>query len=193
VDFLSGQRNVAVRMALALGPLAWLACLSAFVPARAVAQSANVEYAVKATYLYKFAPYVEWPAGMLGAPSDPLVLCILGVDAVANLADEAAKGQSIAGHAVTVRHIAAPTRDARCHILYVAASQRNAAAALASVRGTPVLTVTDAANDANSRGIVNFVVDDNRVRFQIDLAAAAQNHLVISSKLLDLAIRARQP
>jgi hypothetical protein len=193
VDLLIPQRSSALRLAAAFGPLAIAACLSALVPARAMAQSGTVEYAVKATYLYKFAPYVEWPDGTFRSPSDPLVLCIAGVDAVGNLIDEAARGQTVAGHAVAVRHIIAPTRDSGCHILYVAASQRDRAAALKIVRGSPVLTVTDAAPDAGAHGIVNFVIEGNRVRFEIDLNAAAENHLVISSKLLNLAVRVRQP
>ena len=61
------------------------------------------------------------------------------------------------------------------------------------MRGSPVLTVTDAATDAGAHGIVNFVIEGNRVRFEIDLNAAAENHLMISSKPLDLAVRVRQP
>jgi hypothetical protein len=193
VHLLSAQRFAAWRFATALGPVALAACVTAFVPARVVAQTGTVEYAVKATYLYKFAPYVEWPDGSFHSPSEPLVLCVVGVDAVANLVDEAAQGQTVGGHAVTVRHIIEPKRDSGCHILYVAASPRDPAVALGIVRGTPVLTVTDARPDARAHGIINFVIEGNRVRFEIDLNAAAENHLLISSKLLNLAVRVRQP
>jgi hypothetical protein len=55
------------------------------------------------------------------------------------------------------------------------------------LRGQPVLTVSDAMASPVDRGIVNFVIDDNKVRFEIDERAAEQNHLTISSKLLSLA------
>lgn len=168
--------------ALAIGVLASQA-------ARAQAQAPSVEAAVKATYLYKFAPFVEWPAGTFASPSDPLVICTVGSDAVAGLVDEAVRGQAIGGHPIDVLHLSAVPRQAPCHVLYVASRGAAAAAALGSVRGTPVLTVTDAAGDTATTGIVNFVVQDNRVRFEIDLRAAAENHLVISSKLLNLATR----
>ncbi len=64
-----------------------------------------------------------------------------------------------------------------------------AAAVLGPVRGRPVVTVTDGATDPLGRGIINFVIADNRVRFEIDNRAAAQSQLTISSKLLSLAIR----
>ena len=193
MDLLSAHRFAAWRFATALGPVALAACVTAFIPARVIAQTGTVEYAVKATYLYKFAPYVEWPDGSFHSPSDPLVLCVAGSDAVANLVDEAAQGQTAGGHTVTVRHIVEPKRNSGCHILYVAASHRDPATALGMVRGTPVLTVTDARPDARAHGIINFVIEGNRVRFEIDLNAAAENHLLISSKLLNLAVRVRQP
>ena len=154
------------------------------VPARA--QQASVEYAVKATYLYKFAPFVEWPVGTFATPTEPFVICIAGDDGVAALADEAARGQRVGAHPIVVVHLPAPGRQVACHVLYVA--QRGAAGGedLAAVRGKPVLTVTDGAGDAH--GIIDFVVQDNRVRFAIDQTAAAANGLVISSKLLDLAV-----
>jgi hypothetical protein len=164
-------------------------CLLALVPLMAPAQPSAVEHAVKATYLYKFAPFVEWPAGRFPAASDPLVICIVGTDAVGELVDEAAKGQLVAGHPIVVAHLSVSENDARCHILYVAVRGAAAAAVLERVRGMPVLTVTDEADDARMHAIVNFEVLENRVRFEIDLGAASENHLVISSKLLNLASR----
>ncbi|HLX28961.1 MAG TPA: YfiR family protein [Casimicrobiaceae bacterium] len=164
------------------------ACISMLACTGVFAQGSSVEYAVKATYLYKFAPFVEWPAGTFDSPNDPFMLCVVGHDPVAVLVDQAVQGQQVAGHVIDVLHLAQVRRDARCHILYVATHGPAAAAALDSVRGLPVLTVTDAAPDPRARGIVNFIVQDNRVRFEIDPREASENHLVISSKLLNLAV-----
>jgi hypothetical protein len=167
------------------------ACLLALAAAVAHAQGPagpSVEYAVKATYLYKFAPFVEWPPDVLRG-SDPLVICIVGRDAVADLADEAMQGQAAAGHPIRVVRLQGDARDPQCNILYVAVRGAAAAAILDAVRGRPVLTVTDGEKEPGATGIVNFVVIDNRVRFEIDQRAAAENHLVISSKLLSLASR----
>jgi hypothetical protein len=190
VEFLS-VRTGRLAMAFQSRIVASVMCVLALAGTRAFAQSSTIEYPVKATYLYKFAPFVEWPPGTFAAPSDPLVLCIAGVDPVGELVDEAAKGQTVGGRAILVVHQWTPAREARCHILYVASRGLPAQAALDSVRGTPVLTVTDSAHDPRAQGIINFVVQDNRVRFEIDPNAAADNHLVISSKLLNLAVRVR--
>jgi hypothetical protein len=163
------------------------ACLLVLAAAGARAQGASVEYAVKATYLYKFAPFVEWPPEALRA-TDPLVICIVGRDGVADLAEEAVQGQALAGHPIRIVRLQRNAADAQCNILYVAVRGAAAAAILDSVHGRPVLTVTDAEQEPRARGIVNFVVVDNRVRFEIDQRAASENHLVISSKLLSLAI-----
>ena len=186
--FLNVPRSAKPAGAMRVLLVAAAACLSALAPSPARAQTPTVEYAVKATYLYKFAPFVEWPAAALNA-SEPLVICVVGNDAVADLVDEAVKGQAPGGHPIRVVHLPAAARDAHCHILYVALRGAAAASALGSVRGQPVLTVTDGARDPRATGIVNFVVLDNRVRFEIDQGAAADNHLVISSKLLSLATR----
>ena len=152
------------------------------------AQTPAVEYAVKATDLYKFAPFVEWPPEAL-SPSDPLVICTVGRDRVADLVDEAVSGQTSAGHPIRVIHVQGALRDTHCNILYVALRGAAAVTVLESIRGQPVLTITDAEQEPRAAGVVNFVVVDNRVRFEIDQRAAAENHLVISSKLLSLAIR----
>jgi hypothetical protein len=152
------------------------------------AQQPGVEYAVKATYLYKFAPFVEWPVGVFATPTDPFVICIAGDDAVSVLVDEAARGQRVGAHPIEVVHLPAGGAVA-CHVLYVAQRGAAGAADLRAVRGKPVLTVTDGAGDGH--GIINFVLQDNRVRFEIDQNAAAENDLVISSKLLNLAVRVR--
>ena len=177
-------RGLAARLALAL---ALLAC------ARAQAQDASLEFAVKATYLYKFADYVDWPEGTFRAPADPLMICIVGSDGVAQLVEAAVAGHTtLDGRAVVARRVATPSRDAGCHVLYIATRQdATTLEALRATRGLPVLTVTDTRNGDAARGIIAFVIVDNRVRFDIDLAAAAQNHLAISSKLLNLAARVR--
>ena len=165
------------------------ACISMLACSLALAQGTPVEYAVKATYLYKFVPFVEWPAGTFDSPNDSFILCVVGNDPVSALVDQAVQGEQVEGHAIDVVHLAQVRHDARCHILYVATHGPAAVAALDSVRGLPVLTVTDAARDPRARGIVNFIVQDNRVRFEIDSRAASENHLVISSKLLNLAVQ----
>lgn len=178
--FLAGVRDWARVLVAAFGFV--LGAAPAF------AQS-DLEYAVKATYLYKFTPFVGWPREAFGAPTASLNICVVGRDPFGSLLDRAVGGQYLDARPIAVRRMAVADRDASCHVMYVGSStEQSAAQALMAVRGRPVLTVTDSAQGPDARGIVHFVVHANRVRFTIDNRAAAENGLVLSSKLLSLAL-----
>lgn len=147
-----------------------------------------LEYAVKATFLYKFGAFVEWPGTTFTSPTSAAKLCIVGEDQVGNALASAVVGQKIAERDIQLEQVTDPAAASGCQILYVAdRDPQRAAKALKAVQGAGVLTVTDAARSAESTGMINFVVSENRVRFEIDVGAAARSGLVISSKLLGLA------
>lgn len=175
------------------GLLAW-ALLALAAPATVGAgQPTSLEYPIKATYLYKFAPFVTWPEAAFDAPGSPFVLCVVGEDPFGPLLDQAVAGQRVGQHAIVVRRLQRVDKASNCHILFVGASRgQTGADALAMVKGAPVLTVTDSASADSTASVIQFVVQDNRVRFRIDGQAAAQNGLVISSKLLSLALAPRR-
>lgn len=168
------------------GLVAALAMLAAWaLPIGAGAQS--LEWAVKASFLYKFAPFVEWPASAFPAPSSPFNICVFGADPFGDLLDQAARGQTVAGHPVAVRRIESVQGRIDCQIVFVSRSrQPSPAEALRALRGLPILTVTDARQGIDG-GIIHFVVRDGRVRFTIDNGLARAGGLVLSSKLLALA------
>ncbi len=152
----------------------------------ASAQDNDLATAVKATYVAKFAPFVAWPDPVAEFPGNVFPLCIAGnAPGIAGLLQNAANGQTVAGHQVVVRILPTVPANPDCDVLYVPASQTGV---LNTVRGKPILTVTDEAPSADTKGIINFVIRDNRVRFEIDEAAAVAAGLVISSKLLSLAV-----
>lgn len=160
----------------------------------AAAQDRTLEYAVKATYLYKFVPFVDWPNGAFASPTSPFEICIVGESNFANLVANGVAGQSTeGGHSFAVRRVTAAGEENDCQVLFVGSDNDSVRdAALLAVRDKPVLTVTDAAPSAQ-RGVVNFVLLGDRVRFEIDLGQAARNGIAISSKLLSLAIEVRPP
>ena len=148
--------------------------------------------AVKAAFLYKFEPFVAWPAQAFAAPDSPFNLCVMGDDPFGSLLDRAVDGQTTAGHPVVVERLKSVSADAHCQMLYIATTDTGAAhRAEAAVAGSPVLTVTDGVADPSAKGMINFVIADNRVRFEIDAAAARQSGLDVSSKLLSLAVSVR--
>lgn len=154
------------------------------------AEGDSLEYAVKAAYLYKFGIYVDWPAAAFESPSAPLIVCIVGDDPFGPSLDAAVSGQKVDTHPVEARRLKTVGRDSGCHILYLGMTDSTRASQIIeTLRGSHVLTVSDA-KGANV-GIITFVVKDNRVRFNIDDEAAAQNGLGISSKLLSLALNVK--
>jgi hypothetical protein len=164
---------------------AWfLAALAAEAAAAPVAS----EYSVKAAYLSKFAPFVEWPPAVL-PPGSPLQICIAGADPFGTLVEQTLVGQVVADHRIQVTRLARVDGQANCHVLYVRGSRaQSPAEALAAVRGKPVLTVTDEDDRGPARGMLHYVLVNNRVRFEVDPAAAMAGGLTISSKLLSLAL-----
>lgn len=175
-----------LRAALAAAAAVALALLSG--RASAADEEESLEYAVKATYLYKFIPFVAWPADALAA-SPRIVICVVGEDPFGMLLDRAVRDQRIADRPLVVRRLETVEPGSGCHIAYLAGSgAQSVAEALDALRRTPVLTITDSAQETERKGVIHFVVEDNRVRFEIDAQAASENGLQISSKLLDLAV-----
>jgi hypothetical protein len=168
----AGKRGAALACALA--------ALVVSVPAQA--DEAALEHAVKATYLYKFAPFVTWPPSVMQRST--FDLCLSGSDDVTKLATDAGEGQAVNGKPLSIRRLGAGESPDGCQILYVAPSP-TAGLLLDAVRNKPVLTITDAA--ATNHGIIGFTVIQHHVRFDIDNGLAANAGLSISSKLLSLA------
>ena len=139
-----------------------------------------LEYAVKGAYLTKFIPFITWPDAALPAPATPVAICVLGDDPFGARLEQAAAGARLGDHPVTVKKTAGP--DAACQIAFLG---HGTEAVLESLRGKPVVTVTDSSLKAH--GVISFVLVDNHVRFDIDDALAAQDGLAVSSKLLSLA------
>lgn len=186
MDIVAGISRALLRAsraaALASGILAgvWHGGVSA-------AQPQQLEQAVKASFLFKFAPFVEWPASALSGPDRIFTICISGEDPFGQTLNEVIRGQRVAGRPVEVRRLADGASTTNCQILFAGRSGTANSAAFAGVAGQPVLTVTDR-NTGVSGAMIQFVMQKGRVRFQIDDGMARANGLTISSKLLGLAV-----
>ena len=150
------------------------------------APAPTLEAAVKATYLYKFAPFVTWPGG---DPSQAFNICVVGDDPFGAQLDRAVTGQSYNGRPIQIVRLAAVTAQSPCAIAFLGGSAtQSVAAGLKVLHNTPILTVTDEGQPA---GIIAYEMQDDHVRFRIDQGAAEDGGLVISSKLLSLALSVR--
>lgn len=151
------------------------------------------EYVVKAVFLYKFGLFVEWPDSAFSSPASPVNLCIVGEDPFGKSLDTVVAGAQVNRRSVVIRRLKTVGQNLSCHILYAGGSEEQSRAQIIeTVRGSYVLTISEGRGAKSDSGIINFVIADNRVRFDIDDEAAAQNGLVISSKLLSLAINVKR-
>lgn len=158
-----------------------------------MAQAQIAEYAVKAAFLYKFGFFVEWPDSAFPSPTSPINLCIVGTDPFGKSLDTVVAGEQVNGHNVVVHRLKTVGPNPACHILYASGSEEQSKAQIIELlRGSNVLIVSDGAKYKSGSGIINFVIADNRVRFDIDEEAAAQNGLLISSKLMSLALNVKR-
>lgn len=166
----------------------WRAAIGAalcFIASPAEAGDTALASAVKATYLVKFAHYVAWPATAMESPTAPIRLCIVGRDPFGAAVDGVAQGELIDQHPVVVRRIAMIDRAAGCNIAFLAGDV--AGQALLRIEGSPILSVTDAA-ETRARGMLQFEVRGGHVGFHVDDIAAARAGLRINSRLLSIAL-----
>ncbi len=158
-----------------------------FLAAVTQAQSAT-EYQVKAAFLFNFAKFVEWPADAFSAADAPLQICVLGQDPFGHEFEQVIVDKTVNGHRIEVVHPSGVPQAKSCHIIFVASAEKQQVREiLRGLRGASVLTVGDTAGFAQIGGVINFVLDENRVRFEINVKAAERAHLKISSRLLTVA------
>jgi hypothetical protein len=167
--------------ALALGALLWLAGSG---DARA-AQTGERE--LKAAFLYNFAKFVDWPPAAFPEPATPVILCVLGDDAIGASLERVVKGETLNDRRLVVRRLRDPQEVRDCHVLFVSPAEKHISQLLASLREAGVLTVGDGNDFLDQGGMIRFFLEQNRVRFDINLDAAERSRLKLSSKLLRLA------
>jgi hypothetical protein len=149
------------------------------------------EYLIKAGFIYNFAKFVEWPSAAFSQADSPIVIGVLGTDPFGNVLDRIVEGKKLGPRGFVVRRYkwGKDVKDLRdCKILFVSASERtHIDEILQSVKGLPILTVGETPGFAERGGVIRFTLEDNRVRFEVNVDAAHQADLNISSRLLTLA------
>jgi hypothetical protein len=167
------------------GCLVFVAAFAVSAPPASALHEQPGEYEVKAAFLYNFLTFVEWPAR--ARQGEVLRVCVMAEPPVYNAFREL-EGQSAAGRKLTVLHPASTEDLGSCHVLFIGRrSERKLAQVIKALEGSGALTVGDTAGFAGQGVIINFYLEDNKVRFEVNAAAARRAGLTISSKLLKLA------
>jgi hypothetical protein len=154
-----------------------IACASVGV---AHAQDVSHEYQIKAAYLYNFLKYVEWPEPM----NRTFLICVAGQNPFGNVLSGLTNNERVRGNPVKTDVI--PGFEPGCDVIFMPRTS-NIRAYLTAAAGMPILTVGETPRFIEQGGIVNFVLEDGKVRFEINRIAAERVGLRFSSRLLQLA------
>jgi hypothetical protein len=181
-DIIKRYGGSAACLALAAVVLAPL-CIAATVAEREVS-----EYEVKAAYVFYFAKFTEWPAEVLPNPNSPIMIGVIGDNSFASMLENTVKGKTIQNHPILIQNLKMPSDLSGFHMIYVSSYEQQCTNQIAGILQTaPVLTVTEADKNSRSKGLINLLVEEGKIHFEVNLTAVGKTGLKISSKLLRLA------
>ena len=147
------------------------------------------EYQAKALFVYKFATFVDWPAGAFKGESEAVAICILGQTPFTKALENTVQNKRVEARGFVVRVVSEPRQAAGCHLLFVATSGlksfRAMKSELATVTG--LLVVGESNGFATEGGAINFKLADGRIRLEINPAEAKREKLAINARLLGMA------
>ena len=183
-------RTPAFRFLLTMVVLAW--ALVGF-PCSWAQRPKPSDYQVKAAYLYNFGRFVEWPSELTTAKSGPFTICVLGQDPFGSTLDATLAGETIAGKNVIAKRISTPQESVNCQIVFLSAAEAGRLnKIMEGLDKVAVLTVSDMPQFAQRGGMIQFVLEGNRVRFEVNLIATQHAGLTLSSDLLKVATAVRR-
>ena len=160
------------------------------------AQPASVESLefvtqVKAAYLYKFGNYIEWPAESFDSSQSPIRIGVAGASELSAVLKGLVAGRTVNGRAMVVLDVRPDDPDeqvAGLHILFVGSTGEDRLKhILSAARGRPILTVTDSERTFSLGSMINFVVVDGKLRFDIAPKSAGVAGISISARLMTAA------
>lgn len=150
--------------------------------------NASSEDALKAAFLFHFAQFTQWPPNAFNDAKAPLVFCTLGEDAFQGELDQILSGQTIGNRPLRAQHLTQLQGAQGCHIIFVGADEtKHIPDFLSSLKDAPVLTVGDSEHFAVDGGMIGLYLEEDKIRFDINLTSVQHAKLTISAKLLALA------
>jgi len=167
---------------------AW--CLASLSPRAIAEENPPSEYQLKAAFLYNFAKFVEWPPRAFRSADAPFTIGVIGQSPFEDELERTVQKKNINGHPFVTRQFKTIADVATCHILFISTSERKRLPdILKAARAAGVLTVSEMDHFLQAGGMIQFIMEDNKVRFEINDEAAKSAGLRISSKLLNVARR----
>jgi len=151
------------------------------------ARGESKEYQLKAAFLFNFAQFVQWPATAFAGSDAPFCIGILGEDPFGDVLEDTVQGETINHHKLVVHRSRRSEDLMDCQLVFVCKSEAGRVGdILSQLDSKPILTVGDMDGFSGSGGAIDFYLQGNKVRFEINPGAAQRNGLRISSQLLSL-------
>jgi hypothetical protein len=162
-------------------------CIGFLMPLSAVAQQS--EYTIKAVFLEHFTRFVEWPESFeITDTSYPFYVAVIGENPFGSILDQVYADQKIKNREVEIQYISTLDEISDCHILFISSSNKKILPEILSrTRDKPILTVSDTNGFAENGVLINFYLDGNKIKFEINERAVHESGLVMSYRLLSLA------
>ena len=155
-----------------------------------LAQEKPTEYQIKAAFMFNFAKFVDWPPEAFSATNSPIIIGIVGKNVFGSDLENTIRDKTVNNRRFQFIPVASSSEATNCHILFISPSEKdNLKKILEGLHNASVLTVSETDQFIKAGGMINFVIEDNKIRFQISDDAAKKARLRISSKLLSLAAR----
>jgi hypothetical protein len=167
----------------------WIIALIVFNLAAGNAQSQKeLEYKLKAVYLFNFLQFSEWPDSAFTDARAPIILGVVGNDPFGTVLDEVVQSEKVGAHPITVVRFRREDEITKCHALFVCLSEKDECQTILDrVQGSSTLTVSELTGFDALGGCIRLYFENNRLRFEINMKALKQARVKMSSKLLRLA------
>lgn len=145
------------------------------------------EYSVKAALVFNFVRFTDWPLDTFVDSPETFNICVVGDDAILEAFGDVA-GKRVKGRSIVVKRVRRMQRSDTCNLLFISGSDRSILPKIfAAVEGKSVLTIGEMSGFTEAGGVINLVKTENRIKFEVNLKAAQQAGLKISSRILKLA------
>jgi hypothetical protein len=182
------QFEYVVRMVFSLA-LLWPEIASA----ASVGSIPVTESQVKAAYLYNFAKFIAWPERSFAAADAPMEICVLDDMSFESTLKEVVSSHTVDAHPVQVVHVTVVADAHDCHILFIPSPQNKQAHTLIQALGnSSIVTVGETPTFLEDGGVIRFALQEGRIKFQVNMRAAAESGVHISARLLTVATRVLQ-
>jgi hypothetical protein len=152
----------------------------------------TTEYRLKAAYLFNFAKFMEWPARAFPDPQSPIVFAVLGANPFGSILEQDLTGKKVGGRELRIKYFQTLEELEPCHLLFVSRSEDQSWPQIFSALKGPIATVGETEGFTRAGGVFRFFLEENKVRFEVNIDAAQRAELTISSKLLKVGVIIRE-